>query len=174
MTTLRFIRPTVTLEASHATFLDEFLVAGETVHPWVVAEPYDDFSDYVAMLEAASKGLGLPRDFVAHSTFWLVDAADEIVAVSNLRHELTKFLLDYGGHIGYGVRPSKRRLGYAGEILGRTLEAAKRSGIDRVRITCARDNVASARTILRNGGVLDDEAFVAERNEVISRYWIDL
>jgi len=172
--TLRLIEPNIRLEESHRTFLDEFQKRGERVHPWIVAEPYGHFSDYVAMLNAGSKGEDLPSGFVAHSTFWLVDADDEIVAISNLRHELNDFLLTYGGHIGYGVRPSVRRRGYATEVLRQTLLMAKKLGIDRVRVTCSKENPASAKTILRNGGELDDEVFMPEYDEVICRYWIDL
>jgi len=61
------------------------------------------------MLDAALKGPVITVDFVPHSTFWLIDANGEIVAISNLRHALHMFLLASGGHIGYGVRPSLRR-----------------------------------------------------------------
>ena len=171
---LRLIEPAVHLEASHASFLEEFQLLGEQLVPWIVAEPYERFSDYVEMLEAASRGIGIPADFVPHSTFWLVDARDEIVAISNLRHELNEFLLTYGGHIGYGVRPSARRMGYATELLRQTLMEARARGIDRVRLTCSKDNLASAKTILRNGGVLDDEEYMPEHGEIVCRYWIEL
>ena len=171
---LRLIAPTARLEASHVSFLEEFQARDEQLVPWIVAEPYERFGDYVAMLEAASEGIGIPADFVPHSTFWLVDARDEIVAISNLRHRLNDFLLTYGGHIGYGVRPSARRKGYATELLRRTLVEARTRGIDRVRLTCSKSNAASAKTILRNGGVLDDEAYMPEHGEVICRYWIAL
>lgn len=154
--------------------MGEFRERGERVHPGIVAEPYGHFAEFVDMLHAASKAEDIPSNYVAHSTFWLVDSSGEIVAISNLRHELNDFLLTYGGHIGYGVRPSARRRGYATEVLKQTLLRAKARGIARVRVTCSKNNLASVKTILRNAGKFDDEVFMPEHREVICRYWIDL
>jgi predicted acetyltransferase len=166
--------PRSDLEASHRSFVDEFRANGEDLVPWVIGEPYDDFAEYVARLNAAAKGIGLRPGFVPHSTFWLLDGAGEIVAISNLRHTLTAFLLRWGGHIGYGVRPSMRNRGYATEILRHTLNEARVLGVRNVRLVCDQDNAASARTILRNGGRLDDEELMPEQRRVVSRYWITL
>lgn len=171
---MHLIDPTADLEESHRTFLEEFLELGERVHPGIVTTPYERFSDFIDMLRAASRGEGTLRNQVASSTFWLVDSNAKIVAISNLRHELNDFLLTYGGHIGYGVRPSVRRQGYATEILRQTLLKVKAHGIARIRITCSKDNLGSAKTILQNGGKLDDEVFMPEHGEVICRYWIDM
>jgi len=172
--TLQLVQPTVALVGSHETFLEEFVRLEEEVVPWIVAEPYDDFAAYISMLRDASRGIGIPPEFVAHSTFWLIDGRREIVAISNLRHALTDELLDYGGHIGYGVRPTARGNGYGNEVLRQTLWRARKRGIARVRLTCSKDNVASASTIVRNGGRLDEEEFMPEHGELICRYWIDL
>ena len=111
---------------------------------------------------------------VPHSTFWLLDRHGEIVAVSNLRHALTDYLLSWGGHIGYGVRPAMRNQGYATEVLRRTLLEARALGLRRIRMTCDKDNVASAKTILRNGGEPDGEAPLPGEQRVVSRFWISL
>ena len=101
-----------------------------------------------------------------------------VVAIVNYRPSpLADFLLQYGGSIGYSVRPSKRRKGYAKETLRLTLVKCREAGEERVLITCDRDNPASARTILANGGVLENE--VADepglgQSGVIQRYWITL
>ena len=171
---VRLIDPAAALERSHESFLAEFRERGERVVPWIADEVGDDFAEYVQRLRAASDGIGIPSNFVAHSTYWLIDSDDEIVAISNLRHDLNEFLLTYGGHIGFGVRPSARRNGYATGVLRLTLLKAKSRGINRVRVTCSKDNPASAKTILRNGGRLDDEEFMPDRGEVVCRYWIYL
>jgi predicted acetyltransferase len=174
MDPVELITPRESLEGSHRTFVEEFRAKGERVVPWVADEPYDTFADYVAKLNDGPKGIGLRPEMVPHSTFWLIDSRGEIVAVSNLRHALTEYLLRFGGHIGYGVRPSARRQGYATEILRQTLREAHALGLRQIRLTCDKDNVASARTILRNGGDLDGEEFFADEQRIISRYWISL
>ena len=73
-----------------------------------------------------------------------------------------------------GVRPTARGQGYGSELLRRTLQRAKDLGLAKVLLTCGKANLASVKVILANGGVLESEEFVAKRNEVVQRYWIDL
>ena len=168
------VTPRESLEGSHMTFVDEFRAKGERVVPWVADEPYETFAAYVAKLNDGAKGIGLGPGMVPHSTFWLIDGGGEIVAISNLRHALTDYLLRFGGHIGYGVRPSARRKGYATEILRQTLREAHALGLRKIRLTCDKGNVASARTIIRHGGELDGEEFLPDEQRVVLRYWISL
>ena len=84
------------------------------------------------------------------------------------------YLRDFGGHIGYGVRPSERRKGYATLMLRLVLDKARAMGIERVLITCDKDNLASARVIQKNGGVLDSESYSEQAKRVTQRYWIEL
>lgn len=168
------------LEKPHAAFADsyrglvkEFVDAGEELVPFPLSFPNDDFAAFVARLEACSRGEDIPPGFVAHSTFWLVDN-ETVVAVSNLRHSLTDALRREGGNIGYGVRLSARRKGFATEILRRTLERARDLGLSEALVTCSNTNEASSRTIVKNGGVLDSEEFLPERDEVVQRYRVAL
>ena len=107
-----------------------------------------------------------------HCTYrWIVEG-DRVLGGIALRHELNDFLLRIGGHIGYGIRPSARRRGLATWALGRMLGEARVLGLDRVLVTCAADNVASAKTIEHHGGVLED----VRDTELgtVRRYWVTI
>jgi predicted acetyltransferase len=168
----RFERPHAGLADSYRAMVGEILEAGEELIPFPLTFENGDFPAFVARLEAASRGEGIPADFVANTTFWLVDDRGEVVAVSNLRHGLTPRLRIEGGHIGYGVRPSARRRGHASEILRCTLMQARSHGIETALVTCAATNAGSRATILRCAGRLDSEEYVESRREVVQRYWI--
>ncbi|HEY9292410.1 MAG TPA: GNAT family N-acetyltransferase [Microlunatus sp.] len=121
--------------------------------------------------------------------YWIIDGPDEsaqpaaggpdgsadVVGFIALRHRLNDFLADVGGHIGYSVRPSRRRQGIASTALRLTLDRARQIGLERVLITCDDSNVGSFRTIEGCGGVLQD---VRDRPEhgygLVRRYWIEL
>ncbi len=97
-----------------------------------------------------------PEGFVPDTELWLLDG-DEFLGRIGIRHRLTPFLLEVGGHIGYDVRPSARRRGHATAMLREALVVARSLGIDPALLTCDADNVASRAVIERSGGVLEDE-----------------
>lgn len=166
------VTPRATLCASYRTLVAEFVDHGEKLVPFVLGFEHGDCDAMLARLVACSRGLGLPDGFIAHSTYWLVEHRTNVVGVCNIRHTLTPALLREGGHIGYGIRPSARARGLGTEILRQSLRRARDLGIADVLVTCGQSNVASARAIIRNGGVLDSEVFLPDRGEVVQRYWI--
>lgn len=141
-----------------------------------------DYAAYLRELEREAWGEDVATGLVPQSVFWLVRRDDDaavaaepvIVAVSRLRHRLTPQLEDVGGHIGYDVRPSERRKGYGTRLLALTLERARALGLARVLLTCDTENVASAKIIEANGGVLASQSVSPATGVLVSRYWIAL
>ena len=130
---------------------------------------YHDFDYYLNNLEIKEANDNL----VADSTFFCFDDQRNImVGAVNIRHDLNEYLLKYGGHIGDGVRPSERRKGYATKMINLALKECKKLKIKRVLLVCDKNNIGSAKSIINNGGILENE--VINDDKIIQRYWIDL
>ena len=96
-----------------------------------------------------------------------------LLGAVNIRHYLNDYLLKYAGHIGDGIRPSERNKGYGKKMIALALMECKKLSIDKVLMVCDKDNIASAKTIINNGGVLENE-FVDENGRIEQRYWIEI
>ena len=163
--------PTLKLKQPYLDFYGEYAASGEKLTPFVVRHAPTDFSEMLAYLQSHTKEqttLGVP-----HSTYWAVESeSGSVVGVINIRHKLTDKLLETGGHIGYGIRPTARGRGYATEMLRCSFEKARGLGISRALVCCDEDNVASERVIVKNGG--QEAESKTDGEVVVKRFWIDL
>jgi predicted acetyltransferase len=170
------IAPTVALReswlAARAEWPPGAVLHGHGLRDTDDVETVEGFAAWVEhLLKQSHESTPRPPGYVPATYWWIVEGATYLGAIT-LRHRLTEQLLRVGGHIGYGVRPSARRRGLASWALGEVLSRARERGLDRVLLTCADTNLASARAIERNGGVLED---IRETEFGLTRrYWIDL
>ena len=169
---IALVSPSAALQDSYRGLVAEVTSLGEKLVPFVLGFEHHDIEAMLVRLAECSRGLALPDGFVAHSTFWLVRDGTDVVGVSNIRHSLTAALRREGGNIGYGIRPSARRQGFGVDILRQSLRRAGELGLTKALVTCARENAASVKIIINNGGVLESEEFFPDRNEVVQRYWL--
>lgn len=134
---------------------------------WGVWDTEAGFADYLAALRNEADPNGTrPDGYIQCTTWWWVDD-DEYLGRIALRHTLTERLRAHGGHIGYDVRPTARRRGYATAMLREVLPLALAAGVKPAALlTCDSDNVASRKVIESNGGELEDEV------NGLRRYWL--
>ncbi len=150
----------------------EFLRAGDSLDGTAALDRAESFAEWFSAVEDNRRAESVRSGMVPATSFLAEDAASSLVGMIQLRHCLNDYLLHFGGHIGYSVRPSQRRKGYATEMLRLVLEEARRLGLKQVLVTCDAANEASRRTIRTNGGVLDGA--IAEGGRLTQRYWIAL
>lgn len=130
---------------------------------------YHNFDYYINNLDLKNPKPGLVED----STFFALDVErNKMVGAINIRHKLNDYLLNYGGHIGDGVRPSERKKGYATKIIGLALKECQKLNIDKVLLVCDKDNIGSAKSIKNNGAILENE--IVKDGKTIQRYWIEI
>ena len=168
------ISPKEQFQETYLSYISEFKANDEPLIPFPLSYSFKGFTTLITRLDSDSRGIDISDGFVPSSSFWMIDSEGRILGLSNLRHSLTKNLKREGGHIGYSIRPSFRGNGIGKLLLQETLIKAKEQGLMKVLITCDKDNKRSAKVIQANGGRLDSEEFIAERNEIIQRYWITM
>lgn len=165
----------VKLSAQYRRHLDdmmgEWMAIEQEFSPRAIRKnDYRDFDNYLQNLEIKEEKDG----FVPDSVFFCLDTDRDIfVGAVNIRHYLTEELMQSGGHLADGVRPSERRKGIATAMIGLALEECRKLGITRVLMTCDKENIGSAKSIRNNGGVLENE-FINEDAVWEQRYWIDM
>lgn len=150
--------------------MEEWLLVEQKFSPYAIRKnDYRDFDYYLDNLDATKDG----EEYVPTSTFFCLDTDRDIfVGAVNIRHFLGPDNCHTGGHIGDGIRPSERRKGYATAMIGLALEKCRELGMNKVLMTCDKDNIASAKSIINNGGVFEREIF--DDGELEQRYWITL
>lgn len=166
-------RPLLSDTEEIRSFRQEFLDEGSPLNGCGPLAEMDDIEGWIARAGRFEKGQDVPADMVPSTQLIYVRESDrKVVGVLQIRHAFTPFLEMYGGHIGYSIRPSERKKGYAKRMLHDSLPFCKEIGLEKVMVSCLDTNTASRRTILANNGVYDGTVYEPDEKVNFERYWI--
>ena len=174
-TKMKLVIPSQKYKKSYLAAEREFFKVGEIK---AIERPYyemmvKDFSSFLLDEENQRKGINLRKGRVSQTRYWLIDE-EEYIGFVSIRHRLNAHLKQIGGHIGYQIRPSKRKKGYGTVILKYALQKVKGLGIKKVLITCDKSNIGSRKIIEANEGRLIGEFKAPKHKPKILKYWIKI
>lgn len=172
MREIRLALPSLAYKEGLLDYRREFIENNEVIHGSAGLGNAKTFEEWYKAFQDNLKEETVREGLVPSTTYLGLDDKGNIVGMIDIRHRLNPYLLKHGGHIGYSVRKSKRNQGYATKMLSLALEACKRLEIKEVLVTCDKENIASAKTIINNGGQLENE--LPEEDRITKRYWIRL
>ena len=175
MDRLKLEFPTIARKKDALEYIEEFYNNGSEINGTGGLQRYmDNYSDWI---EKINEDLNKEPDEerVPAETYFLVrESDDRIVGMINIRLALNHKLWNYGGHIGYGIRPSERRKGYNKINLYLALNVCANRGLEAVLLDCDKENLGSSKTMQALGGKMIYEYFDSEKNITIQNYVIDI
>lgn len=164
MEELKLIRPSMDHRQQYQEMMDEWESFGGRLNPGALRR-YSNRQQKNVTYEEWLKWIEDDRRAGQDLYFFMQGTA--ILGAISIRRRCA----EVDGHSGYGIRPSQRRKGYAAKMLSMALPIMKGYGINPVIITCAKDNIGSAKTIRRNGGIYIKDA-ADEDGEIVEIYHI--
>jgi len=176
MENLILIKPAIEYAAEIIAYKNEFIGTNDRLNGCSGLEQYENIQEWIDKCRACEKTETLPKPgLVTADTYMLVREPDQkVLGMINFRHYLNDYLAEYGGHIGYSVRPTERRKGYAGKMLAMCLDKCREKGLRKVLVTCMSGNEASRKTILAAGGVYERTNHLEAEKVDMELYWIYL
>lgn len=170
------IKPDVSYAEEVRSYREEMLLAGSSMDGTGSLRRTEEPLEWIEQSRRMEHRENVPENKVPATQFVLTDPdTGRIYGMLQVRHELNEYLQKFAGHIGYSVRPTERRKGYATKMLKHALKYCKEElGLTRVLVSCLVENEASRRTILACGGVFEEKVYEHIEDVWLEKYWINL
>ena len=170
--------PTLKRKEEAIEYISEFYKYNSKINGVGELNKYlDDYEGWISYIEnMKNKEYTYSKGLVPARTYFLIrENDDKIIGMINIRLELNDYLKNYGGHIGYSIRPTERRCGYNKINLYLGLKVCQEYGIKEVLMDCVKDNLGSAKTMQALGAKLIEERYDDKKyNAYLQKYAIDV
>jgi len=170
--TLNILRYDEIVMTEYEKYIMEWEITGEKIIPGPTDRKGRALDQVLQQWNIDETEEAYKKGWVPATIYFLVTQRKSVIGSLHFRHELNEKLLLNGGHIGYGIRPSERKKGYATKMLGMFLATIDKKKYEKVLITCDEDNVGSYKTIENCGGAL--WGIIESDGKRRRRYWIAL
>lgn len=151
----------------------EFLESGDSMDGCSNLRRYENMEEWYLWIQKIGNRNTCPSQWVQDTQFLSVRCSDNrIVGMLDIRHTLNEACRNLFGNIGYSVRRSERGKGYGTIQLEMAKKVCGSMGMDRILVSCHKENIVSAKIIRNNGGVLENETVDQRNGKVLQRYWI--
>ena len=169
-------RPSIERKKEIIEFINEFVEYNSDING---AGSLDKILEGYTFEEALERCLNMEikgfSERCQSKTFLLIRENDNIIVGSiNVRWNLNEEMLKFGGHIGYGIRPTERRKGYNKINLYLGMIEAKKLGLEKVMLDCDVDNIASDKTLKALGGKLERTEVDPYDGILTNVYWFNV
>ena len=170
------VKPDASFAEEIRSYREEMLLAGSSMDGTGALRRMENPLKWLRYNKTMEHPETVPKDKVPATQFVLTDTdTGRIYGMLQVRHDLNEYLRNFAGHIGYSVRPTERRKGYAKKMLKQALKICRDElGMTRVMVSCLVENEASRRTILACGGVFEEKVYEHIENVWLEKYWITL
>ena len=166
---LRLIDPISSRKNDFLDMIEEFRIADEEHYVYEDILMNQGFEAYLEWLQLGRRGQ-LDK-LCPWSAFWAIEQqSNRLIGLCSVRHTLSSWMAEYGGHIGYRVRPSERIKGYGTEILRLASNKIKEYEVEGILIVCEPHNLGSIGVIKKNGGRFERQ--ISTEGILLNRYWI--
>lgn len=168
------VQPRASDKQAVLDFRDEFLRNKERPYGTAEIENAESFESWLQASIDGQRQESAPKGRVPATQYLAIRISDhKLVGMLQIRHSLNDHLRLHGGHIGYCVRKSERRKGYATQMLKQAVSICKDRGIHDIMLTCDPENTASAKVIKASGGTYKKQVVLDDRSK-LDHYWIKL
>lgn len=171
---LKHVWPSIEYKEDSINYIREHYECNSQIHGVSGLNRYlEDYEGWLEHLEYC-RSIEPNEELVPSESYLLVREEDnKVVGMINLRIVLNDSLKEFGGHIGYSIRPSERRKGYNKINLYLMLKRCYELGLEEVLLDCNVDNLGSSKTMEALGGIRIKE-YYNEKYGKIYRYSINV